>query len=765
MEDCGDYSTAETGETGLLGPWSIPPDLTPQHTGKEKYNLLPNAQIGARPGRTTEQALLVLASAIDQARKRGRVLTLVSFDIKGAFNGVNKDTLEARLREMGIPQIARRWVQSFMENRSANIKFDDFSTEVASLPNAGLAQGSPLSPILFTIFNSDLVDQPVDHNGGASAFIDDYFRWRTGPNAESNLQKIQQIDVPRIEEWARRTGSRFSAEKMELIHFTGRKRDQTTGSIMMNGHTISPSPEVKLLGVYFDQEPNWKTHTQYMVKRATNTCVAIGRLSHLRPEQMRQLYTACVVPKLTYASTVWYNPLKGATQVKALTKVQRTALIRILSTFRTVATQTLEMEAHIPPIRARLRQRARDVVISLRTLPQSHPIHGPLRRAMAGATCNGNRCYYPLEDTMRMFHREELEPIEIIDPCPPEPWQKPVFKGIYLDSDRARAIERATKIMENPTKAVFTDAAKENSALGAAALIMDESYHIQYGIQVGVGREKHWTVTTAELLAIYHGLYLVWRSHSSEGTPTPHQRHTYTILSDSRTALRAIANSSKQVGGQIVQNILHTTKELRSIGVDLCLQWVPGHSGIKGNEMADQLAKQSINPNPTRGFPKPASHLREASRNSTTQEWRDEWSSTAKGTHLRKIDAALPGQHTRRLYATLPRPRARLLAQLRTGHSWLNEFRNRIKYADDNKCECGAKESVHHVLVDCPRLQQQRRVLRQKIGDRFNNISLMLGGKPPNWTINGTEWKISRGDLDAILDFAESSERFQGRDN
>jgi hypothetical protein len=34
--------------------------------------------------------------------------------------------------------------------------------------NAGLAQGSPLSPILFAFFNCDLVDQPVDFHGGAS---------------------------------------------------------------------------------------------------------------------------------------------------------------------------------------------------------------------------------------------------------------------------------------------------------------------------------------------------------------------------------------------------------------------------------------------------------------------------------------------------------------------------------------------------------------------------------------------------------------------
>ncbi|OQD66262.1 hypothetical protein PENANT_c359G11244, partial [Penicillium antarcticum] len=66
--------------------------------------------------------------------------------------------------------------------------------------NAGLAQGSPLSPILFAFFNADLVDQPVDSHGGASAFIDDYFRWRVGRSAEENLVKIQSEDITRIEE-------------------------------------------------------------------------------------------------------------------------------------------------------------------------------------------------------------------------------------------------------------------------------------------------------------------------------------------------------------------------------------------------------------------------------------------------------------------------------------------------------------------------------------------------------------------------------------
>jgi hypothetical protein len=137
----------------------------------ETYGLLPDTQFGGRPGQTTEQALLVLTNAIDRAWLRSKVVTLIAFNLKGAFNGVSKTNLNARLHDQGIPTVARRWIWSFMEAQSASIKFDDFKTDVGPLQNAGLAQGSPLSPILFAFFNSDLVNQPVNFNGGASTYI------------------------------------------------------------------------------------------------------------------------------------------------------------------------------------------------------------------------------------------------------------------------------------------------------------------------------------------------------------------------------------------------------------------------------------------------------------------------------------------------------------------------------------------------------------------------------------------------------------------
>jgi hypothetical protein len=291
----------------------------------------------------------VLRNAIDRAWLASKVITLVAFDLKGAFNGVSGNILDLQLKAKGIPTKLRTWIASFMEGRSASISFDDFESARALLENAGLAQGSPLSPILFIFFNSNLVNQQVDYHGGASAFIDDYFRWRAGKSAKENLRKLQEEDIPRIEQWAKQTGSCFAAEKTELIHFTRKKSEQTKGKLVIQGATIEPSATAKLLGVVCDRELRWKEHVQQAVNRATKVNIALAGLRHLRPSQMRQVYQACVTPIMDYASTVWHNPLKDKRHLRVLDTVQRSALIRILSAFRTVATATMEVETYTLP--------------------------------------------------------------------------------------------------------------------------------------------------------------------------------------------------------------------------------------------------------------------------------------------------------------------------------------------------------------------------------------------------------------------------------
>ncbi|GFF62105.1 RNA-directed DNA polymerase (Reverse transcriptase) [Aspergillus udagawae] len=251
----------------------------------EAYGPLPNTQFGGRPGRNPEQALLVLRNAIDQG------------------------WLASKLKAKGIPTKLRTWEASFMEDRSASISFDDFESTRSLLENACQ-------------------------------------RKRAGKSAEENLKKLQEEDIPRIEQWAKQTCSCFAAEKTELSHFARKKSEQTKGRLVTQGATIKPSATAKLLGVVCDREVRWKEHVQQAVNRATKVNIALAGLRDLSPGQMRQLYQACVTPIMDYASTVWHNPLKDKRHLRVLDTAQRSALIRILSAFRTVATATMEVETY-----------------------------------------------------------------------------------------------------------------------------------------------------------------------------------------------------------------------------------------------------------------------------------------------------------------------------------------------------------------------------------------------------------------------------------
>jgi hypothetical protein len=123
----------------------------------ETYGLLPANHFGARKQRSAEQALLLLQERIYTAWRGRKVVSLVSFNVKGAYNGVYKDRLLQRLTARGIPLQVVNWVNAFYSGRTATIVVNGQPSEVSGLEQAGLPQGSPLSPILFLFLNADLV--------------------------------------------------------------------------------------------------------------------------------------------------------------------------------------------------------------------------------------------------------------------------------------------------------------------------------------------------------------------------------------------------------------------------------------------------------------------------------------------------------------------------------------------------------------------------------------------------------------------------------
>jgi len=156
----------------------------------ERTGQLALTQFGARPRRSTEQALTILVEKVYDAWRAGKVLSLVTFDVQGAYNGVNKDVLQQRLRKCKIPEFFVKWIYSFCSNRKAAIAFDNFCSNIVDVTQPGLPQGSPLSPVLYILFNSDLLIGTINAVEGDMGFVDDYTAWVVGNSAEENTATL-----------------------------------------------------------------------------------------------------------------------------------------------------------------------------------------------------------------------------------------------------------------------------------------------------------------------------------------------------------------------------------------------------------------------------------------------------------------------------------------------------------------------------------------------------------------------------------------------
>jgi ribonuclease HI len=356
---------------------------------------------------------------------------------------------------------------------------------------------------------------------------------------------------------------------------------------------------------------------------------------------------------------------------------------------------------------------------------------------------------------------DRLDELETIDPRPLPPWRAEAFTEIEIESDREIARERAETIRSISELVIYSDASGRQGHLGAAVVALDDNLEVIEAQQAQVGPMDRWSVHAAELIGIFYAISSVFkiahdRSRTRDGTTIA------TILCDSKSALQAIQNPGKKSGQRIIHAILQAAAEVQTGGILLRLQWLPGHCENIGNDTADRLAKDAAHPGKTHPFRPLLTRKKALIRSKIRAQWEQEWRSTTKGSHLRRVDKTLPATYTRRLYGSLPRNQAYLLTQLRTGHNWLSTYAKAFGFRDDDQCVCGAQETVTHVLVDCPDLRDIRRKLRSEVGDAFSSVSSLLGGS--------TEGKRGKPDIvsrvrtvKAVLDFAEASQRFWSR--
>ncbi|CAF1073509.1 unnamed protein product, partial [Brachionus calyciflorus] len=272
----------------------------------EKNKLIPNCQSGFRKKMNTHDHFIRLYHSIIDGFNKQEKTGAVFFDLEKAFDKVNHYAILTKLKKLNVSPTIYNWIISFLTDRKFFVSYAK-SISIENSIRAGVPQGSSLSPTLFSLFFSDIVDY-IPKNVQKALFADDLTIWYT----DKNLKKIQnelQIAIEKIEKYCLFWGLKLNCSKTVYTVFTTagyrenyEKNYQLTLKITKNVIPIDPSP--RYLGHILDPKLNFKNHFKSISEKIINKINLIRKIKSLKIKNKTSIsmliYKSFIRPQLDY---------------------------------------------------------------------------------------------------------------------------------------------------------------------------------------------------------------------------------------------------------------------------------------------------------------------------------------------------------------------------------------------------------------------------------------------------------------------------------
>lgn len=657
------------------------------------HNELHDGQHGFRSGRSTESALHRLVSFLE-GNMQNKEMTLCTFlDIEGAFSNVDLPAVGEALRNKNVEPMVGAFLQEMLRKRQ--IVSTRGQCTLRATVGRGCGQGSVSSPVVWDIIIDELLQILTDEGFYVQAYADDLVVATVGKD-QNTIFDLMQRALRIVSDWCCTKSLGVNAKKTQAVLFT-KKNKLLNLRLELNGQGIPLSTSVKFLGVHLDSKLMWSVHLDAAIRKAKATLwtlrACFSSTWGLTPKIMRWLYIAVIRPSLSYGCVVWWKRTILETARSKLSKVQRLACIAMTGALRSTPTAALEILTDIAPLHLFLEGEA---LLCLRRLQQ-----------------NGVKCRRapPHGHSIEL---DQARTAELLMPCD-RIVREIIFTGVHATIPSREDWVSQIPDVTPQSIIIYTDGSRMDMRSGAGV------YCKQPAISTSLALGRYVTVFQAEVLAIEEAM-ATCKSLDIRGKDV-------VVCSDSQAAIRALVKP--EVTSAIVKDCKHLCQCVREQN-NVRLMWVPGHSGIDGNEKADELARAGSSTTPC--GPEPILPVSWATVKKSVQDGLKDKSRChfLQKSGLRHSKACLGQFSTRRSQEYISRGRGgtRAVAAMLTGHGPFSAHLAKmgIEVATTVCRFCAeVEETGWHILVECPAIWRSRLEHLGFAVDQTANVRLRPG--------------------------------------
>ena len=442
----------------------------------------------------------------------------------------------------------------------------------------GWPQGSCCGPIFWNLQYNSFLDQSFTNHTKVIAFADDLILLTEGKNKEE-IENYANMEMQKIAAWSRNNKVSFNEDKSKVMMISRKKRQEDKElCIFLNNKQLEQVNELKYLGIIIDSRFNFNAHIDHSATRCTKLIHSLSKSAKiswgLRHEALKTIYKGAILPLLLYGAPVWIEAMaKQYNQIK-YKRVQRLINIKVAKAFRTTSNEALCMVTGLTPIIIKIEE-------------------------IAGLNA--------------VMKRRETEGLQLDLPRPIETWPHPA------DFD---VIKNVRNNMEY-TLEVYTDGSKNEKGVGSGVAIFTNhilTHKLKFRLHNRCSNNQ------VEQLAIVKALEKIKELSTSEI-----ELKTVAVYTDSQVTLDSLRNSS--IHNDLIETIRNKLRTLEEDNWIIEFSWIKAHAGHRGNELADQLAKQAAGDNElefcyTRI---PKSQIIREMQEMSVNKWETEWQMTTKG--------------------------------------------------------------------------------------------------------------------------------------